>query len=127
MLKVVAALIKKDGRYLIAKRLFSKDVIAGKYEFPGGKVEPGEDEMVAIEREILEEFGVKVKAEKFITNYMYKYPTRAIDLRLYECSYISGNFTLTDHSEIKWVRVEDFKNYEFMPADKGLVDYLCDK
>lgn len=127
MITVVAALIKKDGKYLIAKRLYSKDVIAGKYEFPGGKLDPGETEEQAIEREILEEFGVTVKCEKFITNSMYRYPTRAIDLRLYECSYVSGNFQLTDHSEIKWVTLDQLENYEFMPADVGLVNYLTTK
>lgn len=124
MLTVVAALIKKDGKYLIGKRLYSKDTIAGKFEFPGGKLEPGESEEEAIVREIKEEFGVEVKVNKFVTSAQYRYPTRAIDLRLYECDYVSGKFTLTDHSEILWVTIEEFKNYEFLPADKLLVDYL---
>ena len=127
MITVVAALIRKDGKYLIAKRLYSKDTIAGKYEFPGGKLEMGETEEQAIEREIMEEFGVTVKCEKFITNNTYKYPNRAIDLRLYECEYVSGTFTLTDHSDIKWVTIDEMENYTFMPADEGLVNYLTTK
>lgn len=127
MITVVAGLIRKDGKYLIAKRLFSKDVIAGKFEFPGGKLDPGETEEEAIEREIMEEFGVTVKCERFVTNNQYRYPTRAIDLRLYECAYVSGTFNLTDHSEIKWVTLDQLENYEFMPADVGLVNYLTSK
>ena len=127
MITVVAALIRKDNKYLIAKRLYSKDVIAGKYEFPGGKLEPGESEEEAVVREIKEEFGVTVKCERFVTNSMYRYPTRAIDLRLYECAYVSGTFMLTDHSEIKWVTFDQLENYEFMPADEGLVNFLVTK
>ena len=62
--KVVAGLIEKDNKYLIAKRLTGNELVVGKWEFPGGKVEEGEEESVAIEREIKEEFGLNIKAVK---------------------------------------------------------------
>lgn len=90
MIKVVAALIKKEDKYLIAKRSTGDSNTLEKWEFPGGKVEPNEDEMQAIEREILEEFELKVKAKELITNHICEYPDKIIDLRLYECEYEIG-------------------------------------
>lgn len=72
MLKVVAALIMKDGKILIAKRSTGNKDVIGKWGFPGGKVEENETEEQAIEREIKEEFDILVRAEKFITNVISK-------------------------------------------------------
>ena len=75
-IKVVAALIEKDGKYLIARRATGDENVLGKWEFPGGKVELNEDEMVAIEREIREEFELEVKAIKFLINNVCEYQIR---------------------------------------------------
>ena len=125
-IKVVAALIEKDGKYLIAKRATGDENVLGKWEFPGGKVEPNEDEMTAIEREIREEFELEVKAIRYITNNVCQYPTRIVDLRLYECKYVSGDFKLHDHYEKKYVNKEDIINYDLCPADIPLAQYLID-
>ena len=79
MIKVVAALIEKDNKYLIAKRSTGSSDVLGKWEFPGGKVEKDEDEFKAIEREIKEEFEINIKAQQFITNNMCIYPNKKID------------------------------------------------
>ena len=89
MLKVVAALIMKDGKILIAKRSTGNKDVIGKWEFPGGKVEENETEKQAIEREIKEEFDILVRAEKFITNVISKDKKSEIDLKLYLCKYIA--------------------------------------
>lgn len=125
-IKVVAALIEKDGKYLIAKRSTGDENVLGKWEFPGGKVEPNEDEMTAIEREIREEFELEVKAIRYITNNVCQYPTRIVDLRLYECKYVSGDFKLHDHYEKKYVNKEDIIKYDLCPADIPLAQYLID-
>ena len=124
MLKVVAALVKKDDKYLIARRIYGDPESAGKWEFPGGKIEPNETEQQAIERELKEEFDIVVDAKRYITNSIYAYAARTIDLRLYECEYISGEFKLNDHSEYKFVTKDELKDYEYCPADKQLVEYL---
>ncbi len=124
IIKVVAALIEKDGKYLIARRAYGNEEVVGKWEFPGGKVEPGEDEMSAIEREIKEEFELEVKAIRYLVNNEYEYPGRIVDLRLYECKYISGEFKLHDHLEYKYVNKEDILNYELCPADISLAEYV---
>lgn len=123
MITVVAALIKKDGKVFIAKRSTGKSAY-GKWEFPGGKVEPNETEEHAIEREIKEEFDVIIKAKKFITNNICETPERKIDLRLYECEYISGEFNLHDHFCYEWVDIDKLFEYDLALADIPLAKYV---
>ncbi len=124
MITVVAALIKKGNKYLIARRSTGSEDVLGKWEFPGGKVEPGESEEHAIEREIKEEFEMDIKAVRFLTNNVCEYPSKTIDLRLYECKHISGEFHLHDHSEYKFVNKKDIIKYELCPADIPLAEYV---
>ena len=124
MITVVAALIKKNNKYLIAKRSTGDPNVFGKWEFPGGKVKENESEEHAIEREIKEEFEMDIKAIKFITNNICEYHTKTIDLRLYECEYLSGDFRLHDHSEYRFVNKEDIINMELCPADVPLAEYV---
>ena len=124
MITVVAALIEKDNKYLIAKRSTGDPNVLGKWEFPGGKVKQDEDEKHAIEREINEEFELKIKAKKYITNNICKYPTKTVDLRLYSCDYISGVFNLHDHSEYTWVDKDKILDYDLCPADIPLAKYV---
>ncbi len=93
MIMVVAALIER-------RSTGSKELI-GKWKFPGGKVEKNETEEHAIGREIKEEFEMEIKALIFLTNNICEYPSKTIDLRLYECKHIKGEFHLHDHSEYK--------------------------
>ena len=124
IIKVVAALIEKEDKVLLAKRLTGDTNVFGKWEFPGGKVEPNEDELAAIEREIKEEFELIVKAKKFIVNNVCEYPTKTVDLRLYSCDYVSGDFKLHDHSEYKWVSREELLTYDLAPADIPLAEFI---
>ena len=126
-LKVVAALIEKDDKVLIAKRTTGNEEVIGKWEFPGGKVEENETEEQAIEREIKEEFELIIKAEKFLINNECKYPNKSIDLRLYLCRYISGDFKLHDHSEYQWVEWQHLLDYDLAPADIPLAQYVITK
>lgn len=121
MLKVVAALIMKDGKILIAKRSTGNKDVIGKWEFPGGKVEENETEKQAIEREIKEEFDILVRAEKFITNVISKDKKSEIDLRLYLCKYIDGKIKLNDHSDYKWVDKDEIFDYDLADLDVELV------
>ena len=124
MITVVCALIKKDEKVLIAKRSTGDENIFGKWEFPGGKVEINESEKQAIEREIKEEFDMDIKARKFIINNICEYPTKIVDLRLYECEYISGSFKLHDHSEYSWVEIDKLLEYDLALADIPLAQYI---
>ncbi len=121
---VVAALIKKDDKILIAKRATGDENVLGKWELPGGKVEINESEEHAIEREILEEFELKIKAKKYVKNNICKYPKKTVDLRLYECEYLGGQFRLHDHSEYKWIERSEILNYDLAPSDIPLAQYI---
>ncbi len=124
MVNVVAALIEKDGNYLIARRSTGDPNVLGKWEFPGGKVKPNENEKQAIEREINEEFELVIKAEKFLINNVCNYPTKTVNLKLYKCTYLSGNFKLHDHSECLWVKKEKILSYDLAPADIPLAKFV---
>ena len=127
MITVVAALIEKDNKYLIARRSTGSRDVLGKWEFPGGKVEKDETEEHAIEREIKEEFEMDIKAIRFLTNNVCEYPTKTIDLRLYECKYLSGEFHLHDHSEYVFVDKNEIINYDLCPADIPLAEFVKEK
>lgn len=124
MITVVAAFIKKDNKFLIAQRATGDQNVLGKWEFPGGKVEPEENEMQAIEREIREEFNLEIKAIKFMINHVCKYPSKTIDLRLYECEYIKGKFNLHAHSKYRFVSKDEILNYDLCPADIPLAKFI---
>lgn len=124
MITVVAALIKKGNKYLIARRSTGDPNVLGKWEFPGGKLQENESEKEAIEREINEEFELIIKAKKFVTNYVCEYPTKVVGLRLYECEYISGDFNLHDRSEYIFVDKADIMNFNLCPADIPLAKFV---
>lgn len=121
---VVVGLIEKNNKFLIARRSTGLKDAIGTWEFPGGKVLEGESEKTTIEREIKEELEINIKAIKFLINNIYKYPTKAIDLRLYECKYISGEIKLHDHSEYIWVGKDKILDYNLSPADLPLAEYV---
>ncbi len=124
MITVVAALIQKEDKYLIARRSTGDPNVLGKWEFPGGKVKQDEDEKKAIEREIKEEFELDIKALNFLINNICEYPTKTVDLRLYECEYLNGKFDLHDHSEYVYVTKDELLNYDLCPADIPLAEFI---
>lgn len=126
MINVVAALIEKDNNYLIAKRSTGDLNSLGKWEFPGGKVKDGEDEKHAVEREIREEFEIEIKATDYIISNVYEYPTKTVNLKLYKCDYLSGEFNLHDHSEYNWVAKDKLLDYDLSLADVALAKYVKD-
>ena len=122
LVTVTAGIIKKDDKLLIAKR--KKGHLANKWEFPGGKLEPGETPKDCLKRELSEEFGIETKIGKYLTTSNYEYPHIKIELIADEVEYISGEFKLNDHQEIKWVKREELLNYDFAPADILIVNKI---
>ncbi|MBQ7104309.1 MAG: (deoxy)nucleoside triphosphate pyrophosphohydrolase [Bacilli bacterium] len=121
-IKVVAALIETNDKVLIAQRL--KGHLAGKWEFPGGKVEEGELEEKAIVREIYEEFNISVKCDYFVCNNVVVDNEKEIDLRLYHCTYLSGEVVLQDHSSYVFVDKKLLLSYDLAEADIELAKYV---
>ena len=123
MKQVTAAIILKDNKVLIAQR--SPHVkLANKWEFPGGKIEPGETPQECLKREIREELDVDIEVLDFFAESMYEYHSGTIKLMAYWCQWISGDFTLNVHSQIAWVNRHELELYDFAPADIPLVDKL---
>ena len=123
-IKVVCALILKDEKVLIARRSEGDSSVYGMWEFPGGKLEKGEDPFKAIEREIKEELNITVKATDFITNTICTYPNKIVDLNLYKCEIIDGVISLRAHFQYKFVKISELLDYNLCPADHDIALYL---
>ena len=123
MTTVIAAIILKEGKVLIAQRAQGQN-LAGKWEFPGGKVEPGESPEECLVREIREELGIKIEVDEFFGESVYRYDTVVIKLLAYKAVYVDGEYKLTVHSQIKWVKPDELDNYDLAPADIAFVKKL---
>lgn len=119
---VVAALIEKNGCYLIAQR--ASGTLKGKWEFPGGKVEEKEKEEDAIVREIYEELNISVKCEGFVCKTVFIKDDKEITLNLYRCTYLSGEVVLSAHSSYIYVEKSLLGSYDLAPADLDLVNFI---
>ncbi|MFY9461716.1 MAG: (deoxy)nucleoside triphosphate pyrophosphohydrolase [Candidatus Sungiibacteriota bacterium] len=115
---VAAAIIRDDEKILIAKR-GAASFLGGKWEFPGGKVEPGEDLLTCLAREIREELGVGIKVGEPYEAVIYDYGAKGVvRLHSFLCNISDGEPRAGhSHSELKWVAQSELGQYEFVPAD----------
>ncbi|ESQ85958.1 NTP pyrophosphohydrolase [Asticcacaulis sp. AC466] len=127
VLVVAAALVDSDGRVLIAQRPDGKQ-LAGLWEFPGGKVEPGETPENALIRELEEELGIVVKTACLAPFVFasHTYDDFHLLMPLYLIRRWEGEPEAKEHKAIKWVRPNDMRAYPMPPADDPLVAWLCD-
>ncbi len=126
-LVVAVALIDPDGRILIAKRPEGKQ-LAGLWEFPGGKVEPGERPEQALIRELKEELGIDVK-EACLAPFVFTshaYEKFHLLMPLYLCRRWSGTVVAKEHSALAWVKPAKLRDYPMPPADEPLIAWLRD-
>jgi 8-oxo-dGTP diphosphatase len=127
VLVVAVALIDADGRVLIAQRPKGKQM-AGLWEFPGGKVEPGERPEAALIRELKEELGIDV-TEACLAPFVFAshaYESFHLLMPLYLCRRWSGTVTAHEHAALKWVRPNALADWPMPPADAPLVAWLRD-
>lgn len=120
MKDVTAAIIIDNGKILIAQRAENQK-LAGKWEFPGGKVKPGETPEECLVREIREELGIAIEVEDFFAESIYRYDTATIRLIAYKARWLDGEYKLSAHSQIKWVKPNELENYDFAPADIPII------
>ncbi|MGI5893186.1 MAG: (deoxy)nucleoside triphosphate pyrophosphohydrolase [Candidatus Merdivicinus sp.] len=123
MTEVVAALIWKEGRFLIAQRPASK-TLAFLWEFVGGKVEPGETKEEALIRECQEELGITVEPEDLFLETVYTYPDITVHLSFFRASIREGIPQQLEHQEIRWIMPEEIEQYPFCPADRDILAYI---
>ena len=125
VLVAACALVDPDGRVLIAQRPEGKSM-AGLWEFPGGKVEPGELPEQSLIRELQEELGITVKPECLapLTFASHTYPEFHLLMPLYVCRRWEGIAAAREGQKLKWVRPNDLRNYSMPPADEPLIPHL---
>lgn len=117
--QVAAALIIREEKLLIGKRTDSPV-----WEFPGGKLELGESPKEALCRECIEELGVSVVLKQFIWETEYEYPQKRVHLSFFTASITQGNPKPNVHKELKWVSLNDIKQYTFWPANDKLIENI---
>lgn len=113
---VVGAVIVRDQLVLCARR-GDHGSSAGLWEFPGGKIEPGESPRSALEREINEELLCEVTVGDRVTTTSHPYPFGTVNLTTFYCQLTDGEPRLTEHSEVRWVAPEALMTLEWAPAD----------
>lgn len=113
---VVGAAIIEDGLVLCARRGQDK-ALAGLWEFPGGKIEPGESPTTALRREIAEELDCIIEVGEPITTTSHEYEFGVINLTTFYCRLVSGTPTSSEHANLQWLRPEYLLAIEWAPAD----------
>ena len=122
IINVVAAIIKKGNKVFIAKRGHGE--FKGKWEFPGGKIEPGESGEEATIREIKEELKADIEVEKFFSEINDNRGDICFNVKFYICKLKSDKMEVTEHLDYKWVEPKEIVDAEFMQADKEILDKL---
>ena len=121
-IEVVASILHRDGAYFATQRGYGE--FDGMWEFPGGKIEPGESREVALRREIQEELGIDIIIENLLCTTEYDYPSFHLTMYCYLCSIASGEIELREHKSALWLTSDRLKDVAWLPADKEVIDKL---
>ena len=122
-IRVVAAVLERDGQYLITQRRASA-VLPLMWEFPGGRVEAGETDQQALKRELLHRLGASIEVGKLISFVSHPYEHYVVDLFLYECSLRAETLQPLAVNAFKWALSGEFDQYPFTPADEASMNKL---
>jgi 8-oxo-dGTP diphosphatase len=122
-IRVVAAVLERDGKYLITQRRPTA-VLPLMWEFPGGRVEDAETDGQALRRELLHRLGADIDVGKLISFVSHPYEHYVVDLFLYECRLLAETLEPKAVSAFKWVASSDFDQYPFTPADEASMNKL---
>ena len=125
MHRVVAGILEKDGKFMIARRAPHK-AMAGKWEFPGGKVEPNESFPDALRREFSEEFDLAVDVGRKVGKVKHDYENAVVELTAYLITTTSEVISSIDHDRISWSSLADLHSYDLADADRPFVSLLED-
>jgi 8-oxo-dGTP diphosphatase len=126
-IEVVAGIIRNNDRILCMQRNAGEyDYVSYKYEFPGGKVEPGETNSQALVRELHEEMGIEIKISEndFFMTVTYKYPDFEVTMHSYICQVSSPEFTMKNHINYIWLKNTELSKLDWAPADIPIVKKL---
>ncbi|MBI4424327.1 MAG: (deoxy)nucleoside triphosphate pyrophosphohydrolase [Elusimicrobia bacterium] len=119
MIRATAAVLERDGKILLARRR-PGGPLSGLWEFPGGKIEPGEAPADCLKRELLEELGLDAEIGATIATTLHRYPGGEVELTALEARCASGEPELRDHEEFAWVEPSRLLEYSLAPADVAI-------
>lgn len=120
--RVVAAIIIENRKVFATQRGYGE--FKDGWEFPGGKIEPGETPEEALKREIMEELDTEIEVGDLLDTVEYDYPTFHLSMDCFICKIKSGNLILKEHEAAKWLTKETLDSVEWLPADRGLVEKI---
>ncbi len=123
MTQVVAALIWQNNKFLICRRPPHK-TRGLLWEFVGGKVEPGETKQQALMRECMEELAVEIRVDDVYMQLVHAYPDMTVELTLFNAAIVKGEPQLLEHTEIRYIGVDDIDRFDFCPADVEILAKL---
>lgn len=121
-IEVVAAIIREGDRIFATQRGYGE--FKDGWEFPGGKVEPGETPQEALVREIREELDTEIEVEELVDTVEYDYPNFHLTMHCYFCAIKSGKLVLREHEAARWLTKETLDSVDWLPADEGLIGKL---
>ncbi len=125
VIPVSAGLVFRNGLVLIAQRR-EGDFLGGKWEFPGGKRDPGETAEECLKRELREELAIEVEVRELVDVVSHLYPERAVEIRLhfFRCTWVSGEPQLIECQNLAWVNAGQLADYNFPEADGQILEKL---
>ena len=118
--KVVAAIIIHENKIFATQRGYGE--FKDGWEFPGGKIEPGETPQEALVREIKEELDIEIEVKDFLETVEYDYPEFHLSMDCFFCVIRSGELVLKEHEAAKWLTVETLDSVDWLPANQGLIE-----
>lgn len=124
VIHVVAALILNDSGLVLAVKC-PEHKHNGGWEFPGGKIEPGEAPCDAAVREIQEELGVQVEVGELLHTVEWDYPTFHLSMQCFPCRMRGGELRLNEHSEARWLSLADINSLDWLPADVDVLPHVA--
>ncbi len=123
---VAAGIVRKNGTILITRRKL-EGLLGGLWEFPGGKLKPGEDAPAACIREIREETGIRVQTDSHLTTIHHAYTHFKIKLDVFYCNYVSGRIHLNGPIDFRWIRLKDIDRFAFPKANLKFIPLIEDE
>lgn len=121
-IEVVAGGVSRDGKYFATQRGYGE--FKDYWEFPGGKMEPGESREQALRREIMEELDTEIRVEDFLMTVDYDYPAFHLTMHCFLCTVVSGRLELKEHESAMWLVPQDLRTVNWLPADEAVVEKL---
>lgn len=118
-IEVAAAIIVKDNKVFATQRGYGE--FKDGWEFPGGKLEPGESAREALAREIREELDVDIRVEKLLETVEYDYPEFHLTMHCFICELLSEEIVLKEHEDARWLKEEELDTVDWLPADVGVI------